>query len=187
MAKSFDGIKGPDKIFDSWSLAENKAINELGVVETLLKSLSVDIKSLVSTGANDPPDCMLDLDGVKVGIEVVAVMDQEARQMSAAARRDNRDEFTAIWNQQSFRAYLMKTIKIKEEKIVNGKKSKKAANSCGEFWLILHTDEFYLYSVNVSEFIAEWVLPSEVFERVFLVLSYEPGRDDAGYPVFALK
>ena len=108
--------------------------------------------------------------------------------MSAAAQRENNVEFTAIWSQQSLRTHLMETTKIKETKIINGKKSKKKRpKSCGEFWLVLHTDELYLSSVNVSEFITDWNLSSEVFEKVFLVLSYEPGRGDMGYPVFALK
>ena len=187
LANSFDGIKCPDKIFDSWSLAKSKAINERGVVETLLESLSISSKSLISTGTNDPPDCMLHLDGVKIGIEVVAVMDHEARQKSAAARRESNVEFTAIWSEESLHTHLTEKTKTKEIKIINGKKSKKAAESCGEFWLVFHTDELYLSSVNVSEFITGWNLTSAVFEKVFLVLSYEPGRGDMGYPVFALK
>ncbi len=181
------GIKASQNIFDSWSLSTEKGRNELGVVEQLLNDLNIECSTLVGIGHKDPPDCVLAIDEAKVGVEVVNLIDIEARKLSAKSRREGGTEFYAQWTKDKFQKHLEKLVAEKDQKIRTGIKTKSAAALCEKFWLVISTDEMTLSSAAVSEFVAEWKIISDVFEAVYLILSYEPGRDDSGYVHFQLN
>jgi hypothetical protein len=104
-------IKDPAKIFDFWSISKKKSISELGVVQSLLENLAIDQRSLKSTGkGKDPPDCVLIVDSLLVGVEVVALIDHNARELSARSRREKKLEYYAEWSKESFRAEIEKSI-----------------------------------------------------------------------------
>ncbi len=56
----WDGVKHHTKIFDPFSIMKDKAVNEWGLVNTLLAELAIDSSSLRSVSlGNDPPDLTL--------------------------------------------------------------------------------------------------------------------------------
>ena len=187
MGSTWDSLKDPSEVYDFWSISRNKSVNELGVVKYLLQSLSVDASTLVRTEPNDPPDCVLEINAMKVGVEVVALIDERARKRSAKARRDKASEVYAEWSKESFQAALGNLVTEKGMKIHIGKANGKAASLCQKFWLVVHTDEFTLSSQYVQNYVSGLKLGSNVFERKFLILSYEPGGAGSGYPCFTLK
>jgi hypothetical protein len=188
-------MKAIHKIFDSFSLSNDKAINEVGVVEIVLECLKIDPSTLKSAGDQDPPDCIMLWDSSTLGIEVVALVDDDARKLNAYIRKkqsnkENLDwtkEYYADWSQVNFRTKLHEIVDIKEGKISRAKLDGKAAADCSSLWLVIHADEAFLTSVTVREYLETWKLSSKVFARVYLLLSYEPGRDDTGYPLFLLN
>ena len=53
-------MKEPHKIHDSFALSEEKAINELAIVEQVIHNLKIGTTTLQSVGiGDDPPDCTL--------------------------------------------------------------------------------------------------------------------------------
>ena len=198
----WDGVKHHTKIFDPFSIMKDKAVNEWGLVNTLLAELAIDSSSLRSVSlGNDPPDCTLEFSGKLVGIEVVGLMDQRARELTARARwkseacteqlnwetRAVLAVHDAIWTRDTFHAAARELALTKDEKVRAGIRDKKAASECDKFWLVIHSDEMYLNSRTVSEFANGFKLNSGVFERIYLVLSYEPDGNEGRYPYFQLK
>jgi hypothetical protein len=187
MSDELLGIKKPIKIFDSWSLSIEKSQNELAVVERLLQDLNIEYRDLIGTASQDPPDCVVVIDGKALGIEVLNLIDFNARKLSAKARKFDSAEFYAQWTKDSFQKHIEELVFEKHQKIKTGFANRSAATSCEKFWLVISTDEMTLYSAVVSEFVADWKLSSDVFDCVYLILSYEPGREDSGYVHFRLN
>ncbi len=187
MSSKFSNIKSAREIFDSWSLSNEKATNETGIVEQLLQNLSIKYSTLQSAGKDDPPDCLLVIDGAIVGVEVVNLIHFKARKLSAKSRQKGSTEFYAIWTKDSFQKHLEKLVGEKDQKIQTGISNNSAAASCKKFWLVISTAEMTLYSAAVVEFVANWKVRSDVFECIYLILSYEPGRQDSGYVHFRLN
>jgi hypothetical protein len=189
-------MKKLHNIFDSFALSAEKAINEFAVVEQVLENLKVDPATLQSVvEKKDPPDCTLNLNDVVIGIEVVSLVDEVARKLNDCIRKKEPDkskldwtkEYYADWTKETFQAKLAELVADKEVKITKGKIEEKGASKCDSFWLVISVDEQTLPSNVVRAHLETWQIISEVFDRIYILLSYEPGRDDSGYPLFALK
>jgi hypothetical protein len=96
-------------------------------------------------------------------------------------------EFYAEWTAQSLRAEIDRLVAEKTQKLRNGAISGKAASRLKRFWLAIHSDEMTLTSPNVKNFVEGWQPVDNYFEHIYLILSYEPGRAEIGYPCFKLK
>jgi hypothetical protein len=153
----------------------------------LLSILEIDITGLESSGTNDPPDCTFYAEGKKFGVEVVALMDERARRLNAKARRQHRPEYYADWTAQTFKTAICDIVANKDKKIEQGKLEGKGAAKCDLLWLAIHADETALYSSNVESFLQGFILYSDIFEKIYLVLSYEPGTPKGRYPYFVLN
>jgi hypothetical protein len=196
MKEDWSFLKETKDIHDSWNLAKDKSSNELSVVEQLLSHLSIDAFRLVSTGVNDPPDCILQVNDVSIGIEVVGLISQPAREENAKIRKNLildggepnwTKEVHYEWTKKDFQDEIERIVKEKEVKIGKSKSDSKAASDCTKFWLIVHTDEFGLNSIVVEEYLDGCHLNSLVFEKVYLILPYEPGRVDHRYSIYLLN
>lgn len=188
-------MKEPHKIHDSFALSAKKEINEFAVVEEVLQNLKIDASTLQSIGVGDPPDCTLKLNDALVGIAVVSLIDESTRSLNAQFRTKQPDkknldwtkEYYADWTKETFQTKLAELITGKEKKIAIAKIEGKVACKCHSFWLVISADELILTSNVVEAHLKTSQIMSEVFDRIYILFSYEPGRNDSGYPLLAVK
>jgi hypothetical protein len=69
------------------------------------------------------------------------------------------------------------------QKMLDEKNSKKPKRSYERYLLVIHTDEFFLDSDGVGRFLKGASFNTSLITKVFLGLSYEPGK---GYPAILL-
>jgi hypothetical protein len=160
----------------------DKPIAESGIARDILEGAGVQVDGLKSL-EQDPPDCEATLDGQFSGIEVTELVHRPTLERSIKAVRQRsrgeepqKPEAYFIWDRDELVAALQKLLVVKN--------SAKLKRSYEQYVLVVHTDEFFLDSASVERFLRGASFKTNLINRAFLGLSYEPGK---GYPVFELE
>lgn len=163
--------------FSEWHKTE-KSIKEIGVVESLLESLSgygASSYQNLRASKSDPPDVIAEtLEGATVGFEVRELVDQEAVELNERGESVYRD-----WTDSEV---------VKElQKIIDGKDSKKYIGGPFEkLILVIPTDEPVLTPRHLKPVLDrhEFRQPRQLHE-VYLLFSYDPETNT--YPYVRLR
>lgn len=163
--------------FFEWYKRE-KNIKEVGVVESLLESISTQgshIYKNLRASKEDPPDCLAETgNGAMVGFEVRELVDRDAIELNEKGRGVYRD-----WTNDEVVQELQKIIDEKDSKNYIGGPYEKMI-------LVIPTDEPVLtYGqlkpvLDIREF-----KPTKQLHEVYLLFSYDP--EIKGYPHIQLR
>jgi hypothetical protein len=171
----------PWNSFWAW---RDKPIGEHGAAAEILGRVGVQVMGLVSRPPNeDPPDCEGTLDHQWSGIEVTELVHRKALERSIkaikernACREPERPGVYFEWDRATFIDVVRKLIDAKDAVKLKGGPYKR-------YVLVIHTNEFTLSRIAVSEFLQGAKFRARQITDVFLGLSYEPGF---GIPTFRL-
>ena len=142
----------------------NKRITEHGVASEILREAGVEVLDLVSRPRNqDPPDCEGKLDGRWSGVEVTELVHQKALEHSI-----KHSEAYFLWNRNHLIAEIQDRIDAKDAAQLKG-------GPYERYVLVIHSNEFILSRIAVTEFLQDAKFRAKLITDVFLGLSYEPG------------
>ena len=166
----------------------DKAIGEHGAAKEILRHAGIKADDLVSRPPNqDPPDCEGMLDGRWSGIEVTELVHEptlkrsiKAQKQRDAGREPEMSEAYFAWERDDLIDAIQKQIDKKDKATLKG-------GPYTLYVLVMHTDEMFLDSARVSEFLQGATFHCQLITDAILGLSYEPKFGGEGYPTFRLK
>ncbi len=163
--------------FFEWYKRE-KNIKEVGVVESLLESMSnqgLPIYKNLRASEKDPPDCLAESgNGAFVGFEVRELVDKDAIELNEKGREVYRD-----WTNDDVVQELQKIIDEKDSKNYIGGPYEKLI-------LVIPTDEPVLTYGQLKPVLdAHEFKPAKQLHEVYLLFSYDP--EIKGYPHIRLR
>jgi hypothetical protein len=161
--------------FHQW---HDRQVMERGIVTDLLGSIPEEFRmtcASVASLAQDPPDCLVESDGVRIGVEVTELVDQAFLEAVVIATRAGATIYDwASWDRDKFVAQLRSRISAKARpSVVFG-------GPFDEYVLLIHTAEPGLAVPDVQEWLRELApIPAGVITRGFLLFDYRPGEGRA--------
>jgi hypothetical protein len=168
--------------FWSW---RDKPVGEHGAASEILRQAGINVIGLASRGKDDPPDCEGMLDGHWSAIEVTELVHEPtlARSIKAIKERASgsepeKPEAYYAWDRADLLCALQERIEVKDAAQLKGGPYKR-------YILVIHTDEFFLNSGIVGQFLKGATFRARKITDVILGLSWEPAS--ASYPVFHLE
>lgn len=169
-----------------------RPINERLSVEELFISLEVEDAD-VKSSADDPPDCVVTHNGVRIGVEVTDLIEGEAirrtkhclKRLSPEDRNDIRrraqNTFYRHWTKRGFLDSVQERIRVKDAD------AKRWCSAFAHTWLLIRTDEFELAEHNVGEFLRGSSFFAASLERAFFILPPKPSLNgERELPCFEL-
>lgn len=177
-------IEANVRAWNSFWVWRDKPIAERGAAGEILRNAGVQVLSLVSRPQNeDPPDCEGMLDGRWSGVEVTELVHRKTLEDSikavkqrAAGREPEQPEAYFLWDQDTLTAAIQTLINAKDAAKLKG-------GPYERYVLVIHSDEFVLSRIAVTEFLQGSKFRAQLITDVFIGLSYEPGF---GIPTFRL-
>lgn len=176
IAASFRPVRG------GWT-GSTKHIRERDAARTVLEGLGHNVKDLHSP-ENDPPDCVAIVDGQLSAIEVTELVDRRSLEKALKARRATEwwpgiyDGTQFEWTRESFLAFLATIIAKKD--------AKARLEGFSRYFLVIVTDETFLWAARVSEFLKSASFPVKNFTDVMLGLGYHRAPNGGSYPCYRL-
>jgi hypothetical protein len=162
----------------------DKPVGELGAASTLLREAGIKVDELASR-RDDLPDCEGMLDGQWSAIEVTELVHRKVLERSLKAIRERtvgrepkNSEAYFVWDRASLLNALQELIETKDTVHYKG-------GPYERYVLAIHTDEFFLNSATVRQFLEGAVFHARLITDVIVGLSYEPSL--RGCPVFLLE
>ena len=185
-----EGFLPPEKMRSGRMMQRRfRHIDEWGKGQDFLLAMKLDCSTLVAT-ANDPPDLEFKLDGCRIGIELVELIDVEALKMREQVKKRGNVDLAALrkrefWSKEDFQNRLTNTIKKKEEH----KPLASIVSNFDKLWLFVHTSEESLSSVYVIDHLSNFCIQSRFFSKIMLKLEYEPGFKQSvnGHPIYEVN
>jgi len=157
-----------------------KRQKELGLLEVFAEAFRsgggiISAEHLTEPGLDPPDGEALSQAGVRIGIELVELVDQ------GLIERQKRDPHRTQW-----RDWTGKELRETLSALVGRKDSTRQATSLlhnlSEYWTVIHTDEPALTPGSVARHVAGFrVGPCRLVTRCFLLMSYSPAIK--GYPL----
>ncbi|MBE7636583.1 hypothetical protein GUA87_06975 [Sneathiella sp. P13V-1] len=186
---NFFGYSGSDK--------ETRKAEELDVGRELLLHLNTlgleqysNLSLLDDKEGNEPfPDLQAITQEQKhIGIEITELVNEEKVAQYAKAKNTNQSINPNDWH-----VYDKGELEFAINEIINKKNEKisRKPDHLQEIWLTIFTDEAFLKYRYVMEFKDTLELVENLFDEIYLVISYSPEvKDNAfpnGYPIIKLK
>jgi hypothetical protein len=162
----------------------DKPVGERGAASEILRQAGIKVAELVSR-RDDPPDCEGMLDRQWSAVEVTELVHQKALEQSlkaikerAAGRKPERPEAYFVWDRANLLRAIQELIEAKDAVGYKG-------GPYERYVLVIHTDEFFLDSATVRQFLKGAKFRARLITDVIVGLSYEPAS--SGCPVFPLE
>jgi len=149
----------------------NRDIMELGVCKHLGDYLSAEGRGDVSSYklGEDPPDCIIALNGQDVAVEITELVDPAAIKEQVKHNVAYPDGIE--WNVDVL-AEKLNTILIKKD---NPKDKADLREKSSQYWLVIHTDEPELmYPEFERLFDASMLVDTSLIDEVYVVFGYDP-------------
>ena len=166
--------------FFSW---KDKPVGEKGAVESLnesLKKCGQPAFLAVKSRSNDPPDCEArSFDGKRIGIEVTELVDEDSRAASQPNRKKplTQDKISKLHRRPRYAEHEFE--KFIRDRI--GEKDKQSSVKDGpydEYVLIICCDEARALYAPLIEYLRGCEFgPTELVDRVFFLISYDPQKE----------
>jgi hypothetical protein len=172
----------PWNSFWSW---KDKPSGEAGAARQILAAAGIECRDLISRGNEDPPDCEATIDGCPTGIEVTELVHQptlerslKALKQRASGKEPSKEEAYFVWERSDLLCDLQDRIDKKDQAKLKGGPYKR-------YILIILTNEMFLETEKVEQWLAGSTFQAKNVTDVLLGLSYDPHR--GSYPVFSLR
>lgn len=135
----------------------------------------------ITVNPQDPPDCLTEIDGRQVQIELVELVDGEAlavaRKTGRTAHNDANQFIKAQWDADRFLSKVNAIIDNKDKKY-------QAYDTCFDC-LLIYTGEPWLLPKDVSGWLNETEFHHrKSFRCVYLLMCYDPTYSQEHYPLF---
>ena len=165
---------------------KTKKLVELSIACEFSKSLQYEFSILLENITNceaDPPDCLAEVNGRRIKIELVELIDESAigiaRKTGLTAHNDAKQFLATQWNSDRLIEEVNKTIDAKDKKY-------KSADKKFEI-LVIYTAEPWLSPNDVKRWISEQKFEARIsFENVFLLMEHDPNYCQSHWPLFKL-
>lgn len=176
--------RGHSSIFATTN--KTKKLVELSVAFEFSKSLQHEFSILLENITNnetDPPDCLAEVDGRKIQIELVELIDRNAieiaKKTGGTAHNDATQFSNTQWNSHRFIEEVNKVIDRKVKKY-------RAADKKFEI-LLIYTAEPWLPANSVAAWLSHLTFEErDSFENVFLLMDYDPSYNQNNWPIFKI-
>ncbi|MGO4914671.1 hypothetical protein [Pseudogemmobacter sp. W21_MBD1_M6] len=182
LAKVMNKSHGYGGVFN-YETPDDKSMVELHTAEEWCESSRVEFGLAIGipeTNCEDPPDCYVEIEGQRLGVELVQLIEREHK--SRASKDESpfhgRLFMDMQWSRDRFGAALNEIIKTKGD---NYKRREISVDV-----LVIHTAEPWLTSGQARDWLkdVEVQVHSNIL-NAFLLFDYEPG-DVPHWPVFHL-
>ncbi|WP_340161170.1 hypothetical protein [uncultured Hoeflea sp.] len=130
---------------------------------------------------NDPPDCFVTVDGQRLDVELIQLVEAEHKQRATNDETPHAGQLflDMQWSKERLISRLNDVLKKKGDKYE--RKGKRIDV------LLIHTAETWLNSTQAGEWLADVVMERHPnIASVFLLFEYEPGQGMQRWPVFWL-
>ena len=145
--------------------------------KSLLHTENISLTDVISN-SDDPPDCFGIVDGKKIGIELVELVDGKAlakAKKGFSPHKSSGQFHETQWSRDRFLKKLYALIDYKHDKY----KAKNQVFDC----LLIYTDEPWLNAHDVEIWLAETTVKSRAsFKSVYLLMAYHPLQEH--WPIF---
>jgi hypothetical protein len=176
--------RGHSSIFATTN--KTKKLVELSIAREFSKSLKYEFSIILENVTNcetDPPDCLAEVDGRKMQIELVELIDQSAihiaRKKGLTAHNDSKQFLATQWSSDRLIEEVNRVIDAKDKKY-------KLADKKIEI-LLIYTAEAWLSPNDAKRWIFEQTFEAlDSFESVFLLMEYDPSYSQTHWPLFQL-
>jgi hypothetical protein len=182
-ADLFNKSAGYGGVFN-YGTPEEKAIVEASTCTEWCQAISTEFglaHGEVEHNPNDPPDCYVTVDGQRLSVELVQLVESKhkVRAVKGESPHSGRLFMDMQWSKDRL------TQRLNEE--VAKKGAKYAAKGLRVDALVIHTAETWLSSQVASAWLSEAVICQHPnIASAFLLFRYEPGRETQNWPVFWL-
>jgi len=159
----------------------DREIMELGVCKHLGSYMAKEGLGEVSGYkiGEDPPDCIMSLDGEDVAVEITELVDSGAIKEQVKYKVAYPDG--TEWNQDNLAEKLNGLLEKKD----NPSNRDALRQKYLKYWLLIHTDEPELMHPEFEQlFDANKLVKTSLIDRAYIVFSYDPRVQD--YPVMRL-
>ena len=118
------------------------------------------------------PDCLAEMDGKEIGVEVTEIVDRKAIKEKKPI---------PPWPLHKFHEHLSERVQEKDKRVRTSSLSKQ--------FLLIVTDEWYLIEATLPEYLKTIELQQpRNFDGIYVMTSYMPNPDEQGcYPVFEVR
>jgi hypothetical protein len=147
-----------DTRFWTW---QNKQLTEAGVAREVLTLAGEDVQQLQSR-VDDPPDCEAVIGGVRCGIEVTELLDQQTLESTKKGAGQH-----LVWQPNTFRDALQQRIDRKDQP------AKVKGCPYARYILVVHANELFLGRGNVEKWLEGAAFQANFITNVYLGLSYD--------------
>jgi hypothetical protein len=154
---------------------EYRNLDEQNDARTVLEAAGLQFTNLRHRGeGRDPPDCEVEIDGVRCGIELTEFVHRRTLEKSIKAHKaDSRYRYYHEWTREGFLEQLREEIAKKDQPrdLKDGPWQR--------YFLIFWTGEMHLGIEELTEFLDGAVFECELITDALMGLDYHSGR---GYP-----
>ena len=181
-------IKANTRPWNGFWAWKDKLVGEHGAAYNVLQAAGINAESLVSREeGQDPPDCEAIIDGCLTGIEVTELVHQPTLERSLKAIKQraagkepgpNKSEAFFVWEREDLLHALQTRIDTKD-------RSKLKGGPYDRYILVIHTNEMFLETDKVEQWLRQATFEARRITDVLLGLSYDPRH--GGCPVFKLQ
>jgi hypothetical protein len=158
---------------------EYRNLDEMNDAKTVLEAAGIAFTNLRHRGqGSDPPDCEVEIDGVRCGIELTEFVHRRALERSIKAHKaGSQQRYYFEWTREDFLEQLNEEITKKDQPrdLKDGPWER--------YFLIFWTGEIRLGLEELSKFLEDVVIGCELITDVFIGLDYHPGQ---GYPAIRI-
>ncbi|TLS78284.1 hypothetical protein FE236_00550 [Mariprofundus erugo] len=156
----------------------NREIMELGICKHLgdfLRNDGVDEVEAYKLG-EDPPDCVITLNGIDIAVEITELVDKEAikQQVKSGVAYPETLEWSSELLAERLNALLRKKDAPQNKDALREKYA--------DYWLLVHTDEPELMAPEFDVlFDPSLLVSTDLIDQAYIVFSYDPTVQS--YPV----
>jgi hypothetical protein len=145
----------------------------------VLEAAGIEFTNLHHRGeGRDPPDCEVEINGVRCGIELTEFVHRKALERSIKAHRaGSQQRYYFEWTREEFLEQLREEIAKKDQPrdLKDGPWER--------YFLVFWTGEMRLGIEELTEFLNGVVIECELITDAFIGLDYHPGQ---GYPAIRI-